>query len=422
MRLRAFAPLAKQACMKIVMVTYGFAPFAWGGAETQAFRQAQEMVRQGHEVHVLTARLHERAPATENLCGVHVHRSLVLDRWLAKAIWQEPAVRDDGVKTQTDVRTAPSLLSSVKKVAARCVRQVNTGLFAVAMLRFFRRERKSIDAIYVHTPSVFTGIAGWVGNKYGIRVVCKASLLPVFSKKEPWIPGQTLWEKWKKAVPYIALTDEMAEALTDEGVDPARLSVTPNGIAAPRERCLPEAFEDVLVVGNFSQGAAHKAYDIVIRVWGKVCETVPQGNLLWAGGGDASEWKQAAIEAGLANRIQFLGYVENMDELYRQSALFFLPSRREGMSNALLEAGIRGLPSVVSDIPGNQAVVVHQRTGLVCPVDNVNAMSRAMIDLLSDADRRAELGAAAAVSCNEQFGLEAVVRKIVAFLGEPCDD
>ena len=60
--------------------------------------------------------------------------------------------------------------------------------------------------------------------------------------------------------------------------------------------------------------------------------------LVIAGGGDRDHWMNYAKGLEIAESIDFKGYVADVRELYGESALFVLPSRREGMSNALLEA------------------------------------------------------------------------------------
>ncbi len=64
-----------------------------------------------------------------------------------------------------------------------------------------------------------------------------------------------------------------------------------------------------------------------------------------------------AEKNGVAGRVHILGYQENVSEFYRSADLFVLPSRREGLSAALIEAMASGLPCVVSDIRGNRELI-----------------------------------------------------------------
>ena len=73
--------------------------------------------------------------------------------------------------------------------------------------------------------------------------------------------------------------------------------------------------------------------------------------------------------------------------------MFVLPSRHEGMPNALMEALSCGLPTVVSDAsPGPLELVVDGHNGLVVPVEDIDALAGAMRTLAGDPALREKLG------------------------------
>ena len=82
---------------------------------------------------------------------------------------------------------------------------------------------------------------------------------------------------------------------------------------------------------------------------------------------------------------------------YMQSAaVFALPSRFEGMPNALLEAMASGLPAVVTDAsPGPLEMVSDGRNGLVVPTEDPVAFAAALHTLMATPERRLQLGEAA---------------------------
>ena len=75
------------------------------------------------------------------------------------------------------------------------------------------------------------------------------------------------------------------------------------------------------------------------------------------------------------------------------------------------------MPAVVSDIPGNRAVVVDGETGLVGPAGDAEALAHALIRLLSDPDLRRRLGAAARRRMETEFGIAAVARQLSNLYG-----
>jgi glycosyltransferase involved in cell wall biosynthesis len=122
--------------------------------------------------------------------------------------------------------------------------------------------------------------------------------------------------------------------------------------------------------------------------------------LLIAGGGPLEQ--QVAAKASPA--IRPLGFREDLTDLYAAADLFLLPSHREGMSFALLEAMAHGLAPVVADGTGNAETVGE--AGVVFPAGNLSAMSARLSELAGDLDARAQLGAAARERIRTELSLE----------------
>ena len=122
--------------------------------------------------------------------------------------------------------------------------------------------------------------------------------------------------------------------------------------------------------------------------------------LLLAGSGPLAE--EAAARAGAGVRV--LGQREDLEDLYAAADLFLLPSHREGMSFALLEAMAHGLAPVVADGPGNRETVAD--AGAVFAAGDRGAMADRLAALAADAAERARLGAAARERIRDELGVE----------------
>jgi glycosyltransferase involved in cell wall biosynthesis len=103
-----------------------------------------------------------------------------------------------------------------------------------------------------------------------------------------------------------------------------------------------------------------------------------------------------------------------MDEHYRWASVLLLPSRREGMSNALLEAQSWGIPAVVSDIPGNREVIEDGVNGLVAPVGDAVGLAERTVLLLEEEDRRCAMGARARALMTSRYSVESVADRVEA--------
>ena len=71
---------------------------------------------------------------------------------------------------------------------------------------------------------------------------------------------------------------------------------------------------------------------------------------------------------------------------------FYLPSRSEGFSLALLEAAASGLPIIASDIPGNDEFIVHGKNGLLFNISKPNELTQEVLQLAGDSRLMNEYG------------------------------
>jgi glycosyltransferase involved in cell wall biosynthesis len=122
--------------------------------------------------------------------------------------------------------------------------------------------------------------------------------------------------------------------------------------------------------------------------------------LLIAGGGPLE--REVAAKAGPA--VRPLGFREDLVDLYAAADLFLLPSHREGMSFALLEAMAHGLAPVVADGTGNAETVGE--AGVVFAAGDLDAMSARLAGLAGDPGARSRLGDAARERIRTELSLE----------------
>lgn len=111
-------------------------------------------------------------------------------------------------------------------------------------------------------------------------------------------------------------------------------------------------------------------------------------------GPDGASLRGAAARLGVADRVDFHGFLERsrLRELYRACGVFALPSAYEGLPMALLEAMACGAAPVGSDIPAIAGVITDDVDGRLVPVGEPTALAAAIEDAYT---RRVELGAAA---------------------------
>ena len=110
-----------------------------------------------------------------------------------------------------------------------------------------------------------------------------------------------------------------------------------------------------------------------------------------------------AAELGIAAKVRYLGYHNDIRALLEALDVYAQPSVMEALGLAVLEAAAMGLPVVASDIGGLPEVVQHEQTGLLVPPADPGALSQALVELLSNAERRETYGRAGATMAHSGF-------------------
>lgn len=396
--------------MKICMVIWKFYPCPEGGAERQCRRLAVELTRQGHSCEVLTSRLRRDLLSLEEMPeGYCIQR-------LGRLAWLEDACKR---RLQTLLSTLPlseHLANTITFWLLLPVVRLTRFSFMLALRRFLKQHADQIDVVHVHEAHWIAGAVVWACQGLGLPVVCKEASFPAAATINYDAPLRKALARCRRQADFIALTETVAASLRSNcGIAADHISIIPNGVDLPAEQSPITGSREVVYVGNLSQGSRWKAFDVLFASWAQM-QQQDQGRtrLVVLGAGDPTPWQQYLQEQGCAASVHFAGTVADVGQYLRRARLFVLPSRVEGLSNALLEAMSLGLPVLVSDIQANLSVVRHQENGWVVPVNDSQALAEAMLMLLADEPLSLRLGQAARQTIAEHYTIAQVTGQIVA--------
>lgn len=180
-----------------------------------------------------------------------------------------------------------------------------------------------------------------------------------------------------------------------------------NGVAFRKEENVPSSAS---VIGALGTVKHIKGQDVLFEGLGPVLRERENVYALVAGTSD-NPWAKSLCHriegTGLASRFRFLGNRPNVADFLAALDVFVLPSRSEGMSNALLEAMASGLPCVATDVGGNSEALAGGAAGTVVPPESPEGIRRAVLDLLDNPEKRSRLGKAARdrARAEYEFGL-----------------
>ena len=208
----------------------------------------------------------------------------------------------------------------------------------------------------------------------------------------PWYTRLLYRLLYRRADRVICQTQSMAADLALElGVPENRLAVLPNPVdvveirtaiglnAAPYTTSGPGPH--LLAVGRL---ASEKGFDLLLRALAMVRAQFPEASLLIAGAGPQEAALRAECHAlELDSAVRFAGRIDHPWTLFPAATLFVLPSRHEGMPNALLEAAAAGLPIVALPASGGVVDLLRDQSGVwLAPEISADALAASLLAAL----------------------------------------
>lgn len=115
--------------------------------------------------------------------------------------------------------------------------------------------------------------------------------------------------------------------------------------------------------------------------------------------------------------IKWLGHQNDMAKIFRECDIVCLPSYREGLPLALIEAAASGRAIVTTDVPGCRDVVENGKVGLVVAVRDSVALAAALKTLMLDSDLRYQLGTKARHRAEKFYGKEEIIALTLQLYG-----
>ena len=359
------------------MVIFLFHPVV-GGAERQAKKLAMKLMEKGIQVSVVAGRL-RGFKKFEYLDGIPVYRIFCL--WWIKGL-----------------------------------RRIGSYIYMLFLFFFLISMRREYDIIHCPNTSHATFVCVLIGkimNKKIITKIGSEDCLDVNLRKLFYF-GSTMINIIRKGVDKaIAIDASTFRTFEKEGFLEAQIIKIPNGVDLPQILNSNELSKNKLGITDYdnivtcvSRFRPEKGHEVLLKAWQEVLKKKPNSILLLIGDGETLiERKQNAENLGIIDRIRFIGKVYNVQDYLFVSNVFVLASRKEGLSNALLEALATGLPCIASNVGGNMELIKHGINGLIFESGNSKQLAECVLRLLDDKELSQELGGNARLAMLEGFSL-----------------
>jgi glycosyltransferase involved in cell wall biosynthesis len=205
----------------------------------------------------------------------------------------------------------------------------------------------------------------------------------------------------------LVVQTESVKAAMRSWVRPGRIEVIPNPVlqTALDIPAIPGPLPLVVAMGRMT---AEKGFDALLRAFAIVLGKFPESRLRLIGDGPLrNQLEELTGTLGIGDSVEFTGVLASPHQAMSTAWCSCLASRFEGFPNALLESMAMGLPVVATDCRSGPADLLAGGAGILVPVDDIEALSNATVEMLTDRSKAAEYGRRARARA-EEFGSERI--------------
>jgi len=187
------------------------------------------------------------------------------------------------------------------------------------------------------------------------------------------------------AVSYYLKEETYREFKVKRDIDVIYNFIDPDRHSSSIPECVPPLqCPEIFTLMHISNFRPIKRVGDVIRIFARFLEKKNARLVMVGDGPDAGMACQLATELGVADRVKFVGVVDDVASILQAANVLLLPSESESFGLVALEAMASGVPVVASNVGGIPEVVEHGVTGFLAPVGDVDKMAQYALKILSD--------------------------------------
>ncbi|MEM0235826.1 glycosyltransferase family 4 protein [Thermofilum sp.] len=347
--------------MRIVHTYHSYYP-AVGGLEKVVQKLAEEQAKLGHEVHVITSQASAKdSPVEEELNNVYVHR---VKAWrLHYPDLTIPRGLNEGLLRGADVVHAHSQNSLFNMIIAKRAKSLG----AKVAVHFM-----AVNAFGDH-PSILVRALGPMYGELMVKEALKVADLKLVKSYRDMMILRDEFEVEAGNLHYVP-----------DGVDEELLTMP--SLESEFRRRYNVDDDIVLFIGRLHP---LKGLEVLLKAVPYVVKEKPRVRFVFIGPGDTKRYIEVANKLGVADRVLFLGFVDEHTKIgaIDSSVCLVLPSicnYVEVYPMVISEAWTRGKPVVASNVGGIPYRVKHMVNGILVPPRDPKALAEAIIKLLED--------------------------------------
>ena len=278
------------------------------------------------------------------------------------------------------------------------------GRVAACLFNMTRPRRRRCVVVHTFHGHVLTGYFGPTMN-VAVRLA-ERTLARITDRVVTISPAQR-----HDIVTRFNIADAARTAVVPLGLDLERLARLDS--SAAHLRCQLGIPERALVVGYVGRFVAIKDLATLVHAFARVAAQQPEAVLLLVGDGPLRAEIDALVAAlALQKRVHLVGWIDDLAPVYATIDICALSSLNEGTPVAVIEAMAAAKAVVATRVGGVADVVEHERTGLLVPPQNPEALADAIVRLAAAPDERSRMGAAGREIVVARFAPQRLVEDI----------
>jgi glycosyltransferase involved in cell wall biosynthesis len=295
---------------------------------------------------------------------------------------------------------------------------------SIRLFRLIQREEIDIVHTFFQTSDLW---AGPIAKLAGVKALISSRRDMGFLRRPKHNLAYRLLHRIFDQVQAVSEGVRRWTIATD-GIDPERVVTIHNGIDTNLSASAREVAElrqnlqigpERVVITTVANLRHVKGIDVLVRAAALASQKFPECLFLVAGD-DSHPSRRGYVEEigdlvkslGIERSFRLIGQSSQIPALLSLSDIFVLPSRTEGLSNALLEGMLFGLPCVATTVGGNPEVVIDNQTGYLVPPDDPGAMADRIQKLLQDPELRQRLGRASRARIEQDFTVAEMTSRV----------
>lgn len=287
---------------------------------------------------------------------------------------------------------------------------------------FLSREKVQIAHTFHETADLWGGLVSKVGCDR-ILVSSRRDMGILRSLKHK--VGYRLMNRMVDLV--LAVSEEVRRfCVRTDGVPPHKAATLYNGLeltkidagnSAPNVRRTLSVAASVPVIATVGHIRYVKGIDVLLKTAAILVQQIPNAVFLVVGRNSDPEYLQCIDreidKLGISSSVHFWGASEDVPSILRQCDIFFLPSRSEGFSNALIEAMACSLPCVATNVGGNAEAVSHNQSGYIVDSEDAAGAADRIMALLKDPHSARRMGVEGRKIVESKFTADIMMAQLV---------